>query len=186
VALYAIAVFCGYAACYTHGDDGGADLLEEIRAATARLSSAGREMGSIRREIADAQRKAAAVRALTHHPDWSLLLAMLADNISEDLVLERCSLRAVEPPPPPAPPGPASAGPPDGSSAARQAESYVLELSGLAQSQTAVSQFVLRLEESGLFDAVRLIKTYRRQFQNSKTVGFQVRCSLGPRGKGEA
>ena len=56
---------------------------------------------------------------------------------------------------------------------------------GCGQSQTAVSNFVLRLERTELFDQVKLIGTSRRPFLSGSAVEFQVECFLAEAG-GEA
>ncbi len=174
VAVCAAAVLGGYVACYALDDGEGSRLLGEARGEVERLGMAHEEMRSLRRQISDARRKLAAARMRAKHPDWSLLLAMLAGHVSDELILERCCLRPVKP-------GSQDAGrtpAPGGTAPGGQVERYVLELTGLARSQTAVSQFVLRLEKSGVFREVRLVKTHRREFRNAKVVGFRVECSL--------
>lgn len=178
VAVCAVAVLGGYVACYALDDGEGSRLLGEARGEVERLGVAHEEMRSLRRQISDARRKLAAARMRVRHPDWSLLLAMLAGHVSDELILERCCLRPVEPGSQDAGRTPAPGAVPGGTAPAGQVERYVLELTGLARSQTAVSQFVLRLEKSGVFREVRLVKTHRREFRNAKVVGFHVECSL--------
>jgi hypothetical protein len=178
VAVCAVAVLGGYVACYALDDGEGSRLLGEARGEVERLGVAHEEMRSLRRQISDARRKLAAARMRVRHPDWSLLLAMLAGHVSDELILERCCLRPVEPGSQDAGRTPAPGAVPGGTAPAGQVERYVLELTGLARSQTAVSQFVLRLEKSGVFREVRQVKTHRREFRNAKVVGFHVECSL--------
>jgi hypothetical protein len=51
-----------------------------------------------------------------------------------------------------------------------------LLLTGFGKSQESVSRFVLRLEESGVFDAVRLISSCRQTFLQGDAVAFSVEC----------
>jgi Tfp pilus assembly protein PilN len=182
VTVYAAAVLAAYAACYALQDGEGPRLLAEARGEVDRLGVAHEEMRSLRHQIADARRKLADAQTRTKRPDWSLLLAMLAGHVSEELILERCVLRPVRPAPPdggsPARPGAAPGEPTPGG----QVDRYLLELTGLARTQTAVSRFILRLEKSGLFQEVRLVKTHRRDFRDAKVVGFRVECSLSGQG----
>jgi hypothetical protein len=55
---------------------------------------------------------------------------------------------------------------------------FVLNIAGLARSQLAVSQFILRLEQTGLFDRVSLIDTARETFLGGPATGFKLECSL--------
>ena len=54
----------------------------------------------------------------------------------------------------------------------------VLGLSGLGLSQAAVSQFVLKLERTGLFARVALIDTSRAALDRTDAIAFRIECSL--------
>src|SRR5205823_4177490 len=98
----------------------------------------------------------------------SILLAVLADTLGDEVVFEKCALERVIPQAPPAPaltPA-AQAGKPatpalKAPKAPPPLPSWTLRASGLGRDPQAVSQFILRLESSGLFDSVTLLKTSR-------------------------
>jgi hypothetical protein len=48
----------------------------------------------------------------------------------------------------------------------------------VGRSQAAVSQFVLRLEQLGLFDRVTLLDTRREPFGADSAVGFRAVCIM--------
>ena len=54
----------------------------------------------------------------------------------------------------------------------------MLRLAGVGRSQAAVSQFVLRLEQLGLFDRVTLLDTRREPFGADSAVGFRAVCIM--------
>jgi hypothetical protein len=184
IALGAYGAMLGgaYAACLAFGDDDGKIVLEQMRHSTERFREAGKQIHTLRASLADASRQIAAARILSQSPDWSLLLAMVARDLSDDVVLERCSLAPVDTgaddKPSAAPPGTAKAA--GGEEVLYQR--YLLDLSGFARTQTGVSQFVLRLENSRLFESVRLIKTQKRQFMDGQAVSFRIECALSGKG----
>mgnify|MGYP000049651221 CR=1 FL=1 len=55
---------------------------------------------------------------------------------------------------------------------------YTLVLNGFGRSQESVSRFVLRLEESGAFDLVRLVSSSRQTFLQGEAVAFGVECQF--------
>jgi Tfp pilus assembly protein PilN len=165
---YTVLVSAGYVACYAFGDDDHATMAKEIVVASGQLREFGKEMQKLRVTIVHTEQRLAAAQAVAKHPDWSLLLAMLAECLEDEVVLEQCRLRPVV-----AEPSEAAA-----ASTGRE-ERFRLELGGFARSQMAVSQFVLRLESIGLFEKVELVKTHRRSFLDGKAIGFELRCSLG-------
>ena len=104
-------------------------------------------------------------------PDWSLLLALLSRTLGDQAVLRSVGLEyapeAFEETAPSAPEAPNEPPP------------VTLELSGLGQTQYVVSRFVLRLEQTPLFESVRLIDTRREPFLAGHAVAFRIECVLG-------
>lgn len=140
-------------------------LDEGIDATTEQIKESSRAIQGLCRDLADAQWKLDSRRAVGKQPDWSIPLALLAGKLGEEVVLERCQLE---------PRKNAEGRFEDSAGSAR----FVLSVSGLGKSQSAVSRFVLRLEKSNLFDRVRLIKTERQPFLGGKAVGFRSECLL--------
>jgi hypothetical protein len=177
--IYGALLGGAYAACLAFGDDDGKVVLEKMRQSTERFRKAGKEIHCLRVSLAEASNQIAAARSLAQSPDWSLLLAMVAKNLNDDVVLERCSLAPVDTGPDDKP-----SAPPAGAARAGEVlyQRYLLDLSGFAQTQTGVSQFVLRLEKSRLFDGVRLIGTQRRPFMDGQAVSFRIECALSGKG----
>lgn len=164
------------------GTDGRlGDLAGQIRRTEAKVAAA-------RAEFAAVQSQLQASRIVAGQPDWSLLLAVLGTKTGEDVVLRGLRVLPVDAaapagpregvrnPPgqaaaPAAPRGPAVAG------GAGQA-AFQLNLNGLARSPLAVSQFVLRLEQAGLFRRVALRDTGREPFLGGEAVSFRLECAF--------
>lgn len=178
---YAVVVLAGYAACLALSEDLPQDSRREIQDVEDQVETSSRAIRSLRAQIAAAQQALAIARAVGRHPDWSLLLTMLADSLAGEIVLEHCLLEPVEaePPAPPAETEEESEADDEPPTTRAEPQAFRLELSGFAKSQTAVSGFILRLEKTGLFDEVRLVKTARQEFLEQKAVAFELECSLG-------
>ncbi len=170
---YAMLLVCAYVACFAFGQDDNGAIIKEMSETTARFHASGTQISELRESVAKSSQQLAAVRVLAQNPDWSLLLAMIARNLAEEVVLDRCSLAPVD------------AGIDANSPAAGEAviyQRYLLDLSGFGKSQASVSQFVLRLEKSHIFESVRLIKTQKRDFMNGQAVSFRLECELSGKG----
>jgi Tfp pilus assembly protein PilN len=100
--------------------------------------------------------------AVGKQPDWSILLALLASTLEDEIVLS--SVRLVS--------GAAGEGEASGSGAT------TFDFAGLGESQAAVSRFVLRLEEISLFRSVKLLDTRREPFLAGHAIAFRVECVL--------
>jgi Fimbrial assembly protein (PilN) len=153
-------------------DEAIADDLTKLR---AHLDELDRDAAAVRRDLAEANANLAASQEVAGQPDWSLLLALLAQNLGDQVVLSSCQV---------GPPGAVAggAGRPAAGAADESAlpDSVVVRLAGLGRSQAAVSQFVLRLEGLTLFSRVKLIDTRREPFLNADAVAFNLDCTLDP------
>lgn len=135
---------------------------------------------SLRTELKQAQLQWESSHAVGRQPDWSMLLTILAHDIGADIVLRQLDLQPVAPQPAvsaPAPtlnPGAPSKPPQD----VAEPDQFVLRFNGYGQTQTAVSQFVLRLENIGLFSQVKLVETRREPFLDSEAIAFRIECFI--------
>ncbi len=114
----------------------------------------------------DRQQSVAQLRAnlaVGKQPDWSILLALLGTTLEDEVVLR--SVRLVS-------------GATENAEASSERPVTNLDLAGLGQSQTAVSRFVLRLEQSSLFRSVKLLDTRREPFFTGHATAFRVECEL--------
>jgi len=102
------------------------------------------------------------------------LLAPMLDDFTKQIVLASCELEPVRGV---APALNAAAG----QSLAATQPTYTLFLTGMGRSQGSISQYVLRLEQTGLFDRVTLIESKRTPFGEGEAVSFRIGCTMGER-----
>lgn len=170
-AAYVVVLLGAYVCCCAlYG--GGSAHADELASTGARIQQSVRSIDEAHRELSAAKATLKANQAVGNPPDWSLLLGLLARSLSDEVVLRRCVLA----------PGwraPASSTPPPGSG--RPADHpglFLLAVTGYGRTQAAVSEFVLHLEQAGLFDQVKLVKTSREMFLSSNAIAFRLECSL--------
>ena len=118
-------------------------------------------------------------RAVADQPDWSILLAAVADCLDDDVFLTRFDLqpapKIVPPPRLPQMPGQPWRPPRPTASTATN----LVTLVGFGRTQADVSHFVDRLERTGLFDKVKILRTKRRQLLTGVAVAFDLGCLMG-------
>lgn len=172
---YGFLLLLGYLASVRYVKADTRPFDTEARELDSKLATTNQTVAALSRELAQVQAKLRTAQAVGQQPDWSRLLALLSQNTSENIVLDVCRLRRVAKADGPAKPAP----PPGTPTADPLADSQlVLELEGFAKAQSNVPEYVLRLEEVGLFDKVKLVKTSRQDFLKNKTVAFSLECTF--------
>ena len=174
-AAYAAVLLVVYGGARAVWGGGGRAIEEEAARAAVQISESAERITQLQQKLFESQRLLAANRVLADQPDWSLLLAMLSDALGEEIVLKSCKLH-----PAGAPRGPAAflSGP-----AADPEGGFRLAITGYGRSLTVVSQFVLRLERTRLFQEVRTVKTNREAFLAGRAIAFELDCVLANRGE---
>jgi hypothetical protein len=137
-----------------------------------------REIVELRRRLAGVTRELEVSQAIGGQPDWSKLLVLLGNELGEEVVLSQCGLATTN----------ASAGDITGNLKAWVASSpleellasrrYRLKLAGFGRTQRSVSQFVLGLEKTAVFESVRLINSYRQAFLDGQAIAFSIECRI--------
>lgn len=158
-------------------EDVGPDLMK----CNAASSGLAKSIALANAQLNDAKQSADVTRMVTHQPDWGILLASLAKLNDDDVVLRRCELSSatvatsMAPPPPPAPVAPTAPGTAAKPIAPPPPKVVVtLHLSGAGRTPMAVSEYVLRLERTGLFEHVELLGTTRDSAMPEGAVSFRV------------
>jgi Tfp pilus assembly protein PilN len=168
-------------------------VADELAAVQKQIAVTNQQLSIIQPELLEARSQLEASRAVAIQPDWSVLMMLLSRLRGEAIVFEQLKLQPLKieaPKPTAAKPG---APPRPGSAAAKKAKEddarkpmhYGLQLTGLGQSQQEVSDFVLRVEQSGLFDSVKLVETTRFPFGAAHAIGFKIECAMGEKREGE-
>lgn len=171
VALMAFAVAAGM---LFSGE--GQNIAHEIAITSERIDAHNASMLDSRRNLADATSQLETWRILQAQPNWSKLLLRLSDELGVSLVLSHCQFTACDQRYEPLDKNLSGwlASKPLG--VLLSENRYNLGLRGYGQTQEAVSQFVLRLEEIGLFDSVRLASSKRQAFLETEAVFFDIEC----------
>jgi len=185
VGLLLAAVF----AC--HGIWGQTDraLADEVAGLEKDIQQTRSQIAAMKPDLTEAHLQWQASRAVAVQPDWSVLLALLGEIRGENVVLERCKLtpdkdnftkaRKLTQGKFGAGTKPEPEGTNDESKPSRKPMNFTLEIGGLGREQVDVSQFVLKLEQSGLFETVKLLETARYPFGDGQAVSFRIQCAIG-------
>ena len=187
ISIYAVLLIAGSAAVHIFWDKTERELSQELATIDRKLTDLNRQLQAIHPELTEATIQLDASRAVAVQPDWSVLLALLSRLRGENIVLERCALipETVLPESRPAPVSvpttpvtATSAGPARTARSVRKAMNVRLEIKGLGRTHQDVSRFVLSLEETGLFNEVKLMETLRQSFRTEHAISFRVNCSM--------
>jgi len=165
---------------------------ERLAAVSDDIERTDRAIAGARIQLAAAQSTLRANEAIASQPDWSILLAVLARGIGDDVVLRSCHVHpaggvagrrpearrpvAVTPAAPQPAAGPSGA--PAAPVAAEEVAPFVLEANGIARTLASAHRFVRDLEKTGLFARVSLLDTTREPFLTEGAIAFRLECSL--------
>ncbi|MBC7771578.1 MAG: PilN domain-containing protein [Pyrinomonadaceae bacterium] len=127
------------------------------------IASVKDRLAQSRAELTAITRRLAGAREVQGHPDWSVLLNLIAAKRGEGLALASLELL------------PAGEG---GGGGTGRPMSYSLRLTGLGKDHTQIAEFALRLEQAGLFSQVVLKDTAAKQLATRSVVSFGIECSL--------
>jgi len=176
--VYAGVVIATTAIAHATWSQDDRQLDGELAVATARIDEQTSLEARLQQELSEARVRLEADRAIGEPPDWSVLLALLGEETNDSVVLNSCGLTAVGPEG--IAPGQRRSGPSAGSpsSIPLGRRRFRVELSGFGRTQTDVSQFLLRLEQVGLFRTVRLMQSDRAKFLDGEAVVFRVECTV--------
>lgn len=153
---------------------------DELARAQVRANEMTIRAASVNHELSQARTRLAAGRVLSERPDWSTLLVAVSKRLGPENVLSTLKLSRVAAVAPPAG-AVATTGGGAGSEGTPQSHSsphYIIELGGIGRTQASVSRFVLGLQEMGLFEEVRFLRSSRAPFMNGEAIAFEVECRM--------
>lgn len=148
------------------------------------------ELEVMRQKASEAEREADAARMMGNHPDWSVLLGLLAKPLTAEMSLHTCEVARVEKTPAAAAPSPAPplAAPQTAATtptaATPRTDAFKVTIAGLARTQAAVTDYVLELErltagDQRLFDPpVMIAEAKGRRIGSTDVVAFRIECTL--------
>jgi hypothetical protein len=139
--------------------------------AQQRLDKVELEMTKASAALAATRVQLEAARAVGKHPDWSRLLAAIADLKGDRVALTQLELSSVGVAPE------STDGTPAAKTQAKQ-RSYALRIAGLAEEAKDASAFVAALEASQVFDEVLLQEAKSARFNDRDIVTFRIGAVL--------
>ncbi len=110
-------------------------------------------------QLVETTRRVEGSRVLSERPDWSTLLRLVAQLAGPEVILGGLSVQTT---------------------GHRITAGASVEVRGIATDPAQASAFVLRLEDSGLFDAVTLASSGREPYAQLTATSFVLRCALHP------
>jgi Tfp pilus assembly protein PilN len=153
-------------------------LAEDLESAAVRVKQHRSSMLRLRKELARITTTLQTSRAIKRQPDWSKLLVIIADTLGQDIVLNRCEIATLDSVGREITGSQQEALTSQAVSTLLSARQYRLILAGLGREHTAVSRFVVQLEQSGLFDSVNLLNNQRQDVQNQSVIVFDIECQM--------
>ncbi|HEY7088394.1 MAG TPA: PilN domain-containing protein [Tepidisphaeraceae bacterium] len=133
----------------------------ELTGVREHVSDLNNRLAETRRDLMRAEVGRQTAQTLSDQPDWSLLLSILGQAVGDEVVLRELQLKPLS----------------DPKSIASQ-RGFEVQLRGFSRSQPQVSRFVLRLQQVGLFDEVKLQRTGREPVLNTSAVTFDINCTI--------
>lgn len=141
--------------------------FESTRSALVlRTTAAQASAAKSKTEIDRINKRLTVSRAVRSFPDWSVLLPVVSNELGPDIALEKISLEPIR-----------------GEEARQRA---TLTLTGVGTSRAALSEFVIRLEETGVFARVETASAQRRPIRDHEFFAFVLNCRIGSGWEGES
>lgn len=146
-----------------------ADLTRQISDAESGLQRVTDEQNRVKTQLTSIKRRLDAARATGRHPNWGLLLNMLAASLDEQTALDGVELSRMVPEPVKAEAG---------KKAPKPVAEQVVILRGRSTNMEAMGGFLANLEKSHLFRLVKLGDNHRSDSAGKNVIEFQVTCVL--------
>ena len=164
---YVLLLVMGLAVSYAHWPDAVSGSHDQLEVVSGQIDRTRGAIADLNKAIGETRMALHASRILAEVPDFSVLLEQLARHLGPQMVLDRCELE-------PHPPASIGAQAPAPGATLGQ---WKLHMGGVARSQSAVSQFAIRLESTGLFDQVAVVETKRKAYLGQMVIGFAIECT---------
>lgn len=127
--------------------------------------------------------KVQATKLVADHPDWSILLELLAEQRGDEVVIENVDVTPVITKDAPRED--------EGRKKNKQAkgtatdkgtarpDAFEVKVLGFARSQTAVTDFADRLQKCEVFESVTMTRSSARQVKDGSVIEFNFSCRIG-------
>lgn len=164
VALYSVALGCLWLGSRQYVAGGRSGLERRVAAIETEKAGVESAIAGLREKSTRVQASLATARSIADHPDWSVLLSLIANIRGRDIEVDRIALgpRKVEAKP----------------VAGKAAKGVWVRVSGLGKDHQAIAQFALRLEGAGIFERVALSDASKNASEPEGLVGFEIEAQI--------
>lgn len=145
--------------------------LTKLRGVAAELN---KQVEASRAAAGAAQSQLRAANAVGEQPDWSMLLAKLAEERRSEAVLESVELATVQVPVE----NSAQDAKAKSGSKPQVKDTLILRVSGATRSPDEAYVFARRLEQIGLFAQARVLETRPRDLAGEQVSAFRIECTF--------
>ena len=165
----------GYFARSTNDSKSG----DQLKASKEKADNSDSTIIELQQRLIEAEATLRVSKAIGNRPDWSSLLVLIAKERGNKIVLDCCKLVESD-----------NISPRNGAEPSNlsghstdykflRQKQFKLILTGLGRTQTDVSQYVLRLEQVGVFDEAKLTRSVRQAFLTGEVIAFRIECRIG-------
>lgn len=130
-------------------------VAAELTETRQRISQLNSQLSQQRRAAIEVAARRSFIDTIANKPDWSLLLKLIDSNVGDDIVLRDCQLQPA---------------------ATRGQLNFTMN--GMAETPSKVTQFVARLQQTGLFQDLKIARSERQPFGNTTGICFQLNCTM--------
>lgn len=153
-------------------------LAEDFASSTRRVEQYNASILRLRTELARISATLQTHRVINSQPDWSRLLLVVGNTLGDDVVLTYCRLVTLNSEGTVVSTKNQASPTAETVAALFKGQRCVLTLAGFGRLQSEVSQFAVRLEQSGLFDGVNMTHQRREHFREDSAIAFHVECRI--------
>ena len=153
-------------------------MLQDFGRSSRRVEQYNASILRLRTELARISATLQTHRVINSQPDWSKLLLLLGNTLGDDVVLTYCRLVTLDSEGTEISTKNQASLTAETVAALFKGQGYVLTLAGFGRLQSEVSQFAVRLEQSGLFDGVKMTHQRREHFRENSAIAFHVECRI--------
>lgn len=159
------------------------DLSAQLQKQGEQIASLQSDRKQTEAQLRQVSQKLLSAKGLLAQPDWSQLMSILADLRGNDVVLSDIELKLVAEQAPVAPASKKKESKGKAAAPVAVKSKWQLQIQGHGKTPESVSQYVLRLERTQLFDIVNLVKTDRDPIGAGDATSFSIECPLKGHGR---
>jgi hypothetical protein len=164
IAFYTLILACLWLGSRQYVAGGRSGLERRVAAIETEKAGVESAIAGLREKATRVQASLATARSIADHPDWSVLLSLIANIRGTEIEVDRIALG----------PRKAEAKPVAG----KAAKGVWVRVSGLGKDHQAIAHFALRLEGAGIFERVALSDASKDASEPEGLVGFEIEAHI--------